>query len=131
MNNCIKHTCYLHLCMAISSAALAQDLATDPEREEDDEPNQHAILEPLGTESEEEERARWLLEGAELVLKPADLLPASRLRTDTANTRAGWALGGERGFAQEWWEDRVRFGATVSTSQKLCGPSDKGMGRNY
>ena len=54
--------------LLMPAIALAQ---ADPveEREEDDEPNQHAILEPLGTESEEE-RSRWLLEGAELVLKP-------------------------------------------------------------
>ena len=42
MSNFIKHTCYLHLCMAVSCVALAQDLATEPEREEDDEPNQQA-----------------------------------------------------------------------------------------
>ena len=122
MNSFIKHTCYLVLCMAASCVVLAQDLPTEPEREEDDEPNQHAILEPLGTESEEE-RARWLLEGAELVLKPRTYY--LHRDYDTANTRAGWALGGGLEFRSGWWEDRVRFGATISTSQKLYGPSDK------
>ena len=122
MNSFIKHTCYLLLCMAASCVVLAQDLPTEPEREEDDEPNQHAILEPLGTESEEE-RARWLLEGAELVLKPRTYY--LHRDYDTANTRAGWALGGGLEFRSGWWEDRVRFGATISTSQKLYGPSDK------
>ena len=42
-----------------------------------------------------------------------------------ANTRAGWALGGGLEFRSGWWKDRVRFGATVSTSQKVYGPSDK------
>ena len=92
------------------------------EREDDDEPNQHAILEPLGTESEEE-RSRWLLEGAELVLKPRTYY--LHRDYDTANTRAGWALGGGLEFRSGWWQDRVRFGATISTSQKLYGPSDK------
>jgi hypothetical protein len=33
--------------------------------------------------------------------------------------RSRWLL------ASGWWQDRVRFGATLSTSQKLYGPSDK------
>ena len=107
--------------LLMPAIALAQ--ADQPEeREEDDEPNQHAILEPLGTESEEE-RSRWLLEGAELVLKPRTYY--LHRDYDTANTRAGWALGGGLEFRSGWWQDRVRFGATVSTSQKLYGPSDK------
>ena len=66
-----------------SGALFAQELTQEPEREEDDEPNQHAILEPLGTESEEE-RSRWLLEGAELVLKPRTYY--LHRDYDTANT---------------------------------------------
>jgi len=80
------------------------------EREEDDEPNQHAILEPLGTESDEE-RSRWLLDGAELVLKPRTYY--LHRDYDAASTRAGWALGGGLEFRSGWWQDRVRFGATV------------------
>ena len=114
--------CFLALMLASFGLALAQDPLAEPERDDDDEPNQHAILEPLGTESEEE-RSRWLLEGAELVLKPRTYY--LHRDYDTANTRAGWALGGGLEFRSGWWEDRVRFGATISTSQKLYGPSDK------
>jgi hypothetical protein len=91
-------------------------------REEDEEPNQHAILEPVGTESASE-RSQWLLDGAELVLKPRTYYLYRDY--DVANTRAGWALGGGLEFRSGWWQDRIRFGATVSTSQKLYGPSDK------
>lgn len=109
------------MCLAMPSIALAQTALSEL-REEDDEPNQHAILEPVGTESASE-RSQWLLDGAELVLKPRTYY--LHRDYDAANTRAGWALGGGLEFRSGWWEDRVRFGATVSTSQKLYGPSDK------
>ena len=99
--------------------ALAQMVPSE-QREEDDEPNQQTILEPIGAESE---RSQWLLEGAELVLKPRTYY--LHRGYDVADTRAGWALGGGLEFRSGWWEDRVRFGATVSTTQKLYGPSDK------
>jgi len=113
---------FLALMLASSGLALAQDPLAEPERDDDEEPNQHAVLEPLGTESEEE-RSRWLLEGAELVLKPRTYY--LHRDYDVANTRAGWALGGGLEFRSGWWQDRVRFGATISTSQKLYGPSHK------
>ena len=109
------------ICLAMPGIAWAQTDSAEL-REEDDEPNQHAILEPVGTESASE-RSQWLLEGAELVLKPRTYY--LHRDYDVANTRAGWALGGGLEFRSGWWEDRVRFGATVSTSQKLYGPSDQ------
>ena len=95
-------------------------LATSEQREEDDEPNQQDILEPLGVESK---RSQWLLEGAELVAKPRTYY--LHRDYDLADTRAGWALGGALEFRSGWWQDRVRLGATLSTTQKLYGPSDK------
>ena len=65
--------CWVTLALAMTGMAQAQDPLAEPERDDDEEPNQHAVLEPLGTESEEE-RSRWLLEGAELVLKPRTYL---------------------------------------------------------
>jgi hypothetical protein len=108
-------------CLAMPGIAWAQTESAEL-RAEDDEPNQHAVLEPVGTESASE-RSQWLLDGAELVLKPRTYY--LHRDYDVANTRAGWALGGGLEFRSGWWKDRVRFGATVSTSQKLYGPSDK------
>ena len=109
------------ICLAMPGIAWAQTDSAEL-REEDEEPNQHAILEPVGTESASE-RSQWLLDGAELVLKPRTYY--LHREYDVANTRAGWALGGGLEFRSGWWQDRIRFGATVSTSQKLYGPSDK------
>jgi hypothetical protein len=36
-----------------------------------------------------------------------------------------WAQGGGLSYATPWWKDRLRFGATLYTSQKLYGPADK------
>jgi hypothetical protein len=58
--------CCLSLC-AVSIGAAAQQQLGDEERVDDDEPNQHSIIEPIGTESD---RSQWFFEGAELVLKP-------------------------------------------------------------
>jgi len=101
-------------------AAFAQIDVPSEAREEDDEPNQQDVFESLGAESE---RSRWFLDGAELVLRPRTYY--LHRDYDVANTRAGWALGGGLEFRSGWWQDRVRFGATLSTSQKLYGPSDK------
>ena len=79
--------CWVTLALAMTGMAQAQDPLAEPERDDDEEPNQHAVLEPLGTESEEE-RSRWLLEGAELVLKPRTYY--LHRDYDVANTRAGW-----------------------------------------
>ena len=74
------------ICLAMPVTAWAQTGSAEL-REEDEEPNQHAILEPVGTESASE-RSQWLLDGAELVLKPrTDDLYRDY---DVANTRAGW-----------------------------------------
>lgn len=101
-------------------AAFAQIDVPSEAREEDDEPNQQDVFESLGAESE---RSRWFLDEAELVLRPRTYY--LHRDYDVANTRAGWALGGGLEFRSGWWQDSVRFGATLSTSQKLYGPSDK------
>jgi hypothetical protein len=44
---------------------------------------------------------------------------------DVADTRAGWALGGGLEFRSGWWQDRIRLGATLATSQKIYGPEEK------
>ena len=105
--------------LLMPAIALAQTAPME-EREEDDEPNQQDVFESLGAESE---RSRWFLDGAELVFRPRTYY--LHRDYDVANTRAGWALGGGLEFRSGWWQDRVRFGATLSTSQKLYGPSDK------
>lgn len=115
-----RYSSYVLLWMMASGQVLAQVPSAETAREEDDEPNQHDVFAPLGTESD---RSRWLLEGAELVLKPRTYY---LYRTyDEADTRAGLALGGGLEFRSGWWQDRLRLGATVSTSQKLYGPSNK------
>ena len=99
---------------------VSAQMVPSEQREEDDEPNQQVILEPIGVESE---RTQWLFEGAELVLKPRTYY--LHRDYDVADTRAGWALGGGLEFRSGWWQDRIRLGATLSTTQKLYGPSDK------
>ena len=110
----------LSMAVVMPFAAFAQIDVPSEAREEDDEPNQQDVFESLGAESE---RSRWFLDGAELVLRPRTYY--LHRDYDVANTRAGWALGGGLEFRSGWWQDRVRFGATLSTSQKLYGPSDK------
>lgn len=112
--------CCLSTVVVMPYAAFAQVDVPSDAREEDDEPNQQDVFESLGAESE---RSRWFLDGAELVLRPRTYY--LHRDYDVANTRAGWALGGGLEFRSGWWQDRVRFGATLSTSQKLYGPSDK------
>ena len=83
-----RYSSYVLLWMMASGQVLAQVPSAETAREEDDEPNQHDVFAPLGTESD---RSRWLLEGAELVLKPRTYY---LYRTyDEADTRAGLALG--------------------------------------
>ena len=36
-----------------------------------------------------------------------------------------WAQGGALDYDSAWWKDRLRIGATLYTTQKLYGPSDK------
>ena len=110
----------LSMAVVMPFAAFAQIDVPSEAREEDDEPNQQDVFESLGAESD---RSRWFLDGAELVLRPRTYY--LHRDYDVANTRAGWALGGGLEFRSGWWQDRVRFGATLSTSQKLYGPSDK------
>ena len=110
----------LSMAVVMPFAVFAQIDVPSEAREEDDEPNQQDVFESLGAESE---RSRWFLDGAELVLRPRTYY--LHRDYDVANTRAGWALGGGLEFRSGWWQDRVRFGATLSTSQKLYGPSDK------
>ena len=82
---------------AVSMGAAAQAPLGDEERDDDDEPNQHSIIEPIGTESD---RSQWFFEGAELVLKPRTYY--LHRDYDAANTREGLALGGALEFRSGW-----------------------------
>jgi hypothetical protein len=48
----------------------------------------------------------------------------NREREQLPNSEA-WAQGGALDYDSAWWKDRVRIGATLYTTQKLYGPSDK------
>lgn len=43
-----------------------------------------------------------------------------------ASESEAWALGGSAGFKTGYFRERVAFGATAYTSQRLYGPEDKG-----
>ncbi len=40
-------------------------------------------------------------------------------------TSEAWALGGSLSYTSGWWRERLSFGGTAYTSQKLYGPEDK------
>ena len=48
----------------------------------------------------------------------------NRVRDDNPNLET-WAQGGALSYATPSWKNRLRFGATLYTSQKLYGPKDK------
>jgi hypothetical protein len=106
--------------LASSSQLFAQEVAEEDDRVIDEEPNQDTTMDALGTDSA---RSKWFLEDAELVLKPRTYY--LHRGYDVADTRAGWALGGGLEFRSGWWQDRIRLGATLATSQKLYGPEEK------
>jgi len=41
------------------------------------------------------------------------------------NAKETWATGGWLAYKSGWWRDRINFGTTLYTSQKLYGPKDK------
>ncbi len=111
----------LSLVILVSPPQLrAQEVADEDDRVIDEEPNQDTTMDALGTDSA---RSKWFLEDAELVLKPRTYY--LHRGYDVADTRAGWALGGGLEFRSGWWQDRIRLGATLATSQKLYGPEEK------
>lgn len=84
------------------------------------EPNQQSSVETLPLE-DRERAAFW--DDSTLVLKPRTYyLQRDR---DTKQDNVGWALGGALEYHSGWYRDQLRFSATVYTSQKLYGPSDK------
>jgi hypothetical protein len=84
------------------------------------EPNQQSSVETIHLE-DQERAAFW--DDSTLVLKPRTYyLHRDR---DTKQDNVGWALGGALEYQSGWFRDRLRLSATVYTSQKLYGPSDK------
>lgn len=65
----------------------------------------------------------FIWENASLLLKPRTYYMESRL--DDGNDLEAWALGGALEYRTGALFDRFSLGATVYTSQKLHGPSDK------
>ena len=106
--------------LAFTPQVFAQEVAEEDDRVIDEEPNQDTTMDALGTDST---RSQWFFEDAELVLKPRTYY--LHRGYDVADTRAGWALGGGLEFRSGWWQDRIRLGATLATSQKLYGPEEK------
>jgi len=106
--------------LASTPQLFAQEVAEQDDRVIDEEPNQDTTMDALGTDSA---RSKWFFEDAELVLKPRTYY--LHRGYDVADTRAGWALGGGLEFRSGWWQDRLRLGATLATSQKLYGPEEK------
>ena len=106
--------------LAFTPQLFAQEAAEEDDRVIDEEPNQDTTMDALGTDLE---RSKWFFEDAELVLKPRTYY--LHRGYDVADTRAGWALGGGLEFRSGWWQDRIRLGATLATSQKLYGPEEK------
>lgn len=86
----------------------------------DHEPNQKSSIEPIEI-GEDDASAFW--DDTQLLLKPRTYF-LNRDR-DTKPDNEGWALGGALEYKSGWWQDSIRAAATVYTSQKLYGPSDK------
>lgn len=84
------------------------------------EPNQQSNIKPTIAE---EEALPGFWDGSSLVLKPRTYY-LNRDR-DKNPDNAGWALGGALEYKSGWWLERLQAAATVFTSQKLYGPSDK------
>jgi len=85
-----------------------------------EEPNQQSSIEPIGVE---EPAGGSFWKDSALILKPRSyLLVRDR---DTAQDNVGWALGGALEYKSGWLLDQLQINATLFTSQKLYGPSDK------
>lgn len=98
------------LMFMLSSPVLAVDL----------EPNQQSSVKTFSIE-DQDRAAFW--DDSTLVLKPRTYyLHRDR---DTNQDNVGWALGGALEYKSGWYHDQLRVGATLYTSQKLYGPSDK------
>jgi len=65
----------------------------------------------------------FIWDDASLVLQPRSYYLDSQ--RDNSNDREAWALGGALQYRTGAFRDRFSLGATVYTSQKLYGPSDK------
>lgn len=84
------------------------------------EPNQQSRVEPIAIEDEE---LPAFIDGTSFVLKPRTYyLDRNR---DSRPDNVGWALGGALEYKSGWWQKKFRAAATLYTSQKLYGPSDK------
>ena len=95
-------------------------LSSSPVWAADLEPNQQNSVETLPLE-DQKRNAFW--DDSTLVLKPRTYyLHRDR---DTKPDNVGWALGGALEYQSGWYRDQLNVSATVYTSQKLYGPSDK------
>lgn len=84
------------------------------------EPNQQSRVQPL---IKQQDLEPGFVEGSSLLLKPRSYY-LNRNR-DTNPDTAGWALGGALQYRSGYWQQWLRLGATLFTSQKLYGPDDK------
>lgn len=84
------------------------------------EPNQQSRVEPIEID---DKVLPGFVEGTSFVLKPRSYY-LNRNR-DSRPDNVGWALGGALEYKSGWWQENLRVAATLYTSQKLYGPSDK------
>lgn len=105
---------------AAISAAMCVPSAAHAVTPTDIEPNQQSAVTPL---LEQQDALPGFADGTSLVLKPRSYY--LNRDYDTGADRAGWALGGALAYSSGWWQEVLQLNATLYTSQKLYGPSDK------
>lgn len=110
------------VCTPFAAASAQQGKAEDgsPELQVGFEPNQDDRVSTLEVESDRDTR---FLAGSSLLLKPRTYY-LNRDRDENPDS-VGLALGGALEYRSGWWKDGLQVGATLFTSQKLYGPSDK------
>jgi hypothetical protein len=105
--------------------------ATEPDYRSFEKPAPESALDMDGTFSPEPEPEEttvtnfrnFIWDDASLLLAPRSYYMDSQ--RDHSNDREAWALGGALQYRTGTFRDRFNLGATVYTSQKLYGPSDK------
>jgi hypothetical protein len=105
--------------------------ATEPDYRSFEEPAPNSVLDlngPFVPVPEPKERPvtrirNFLWNDASLLLAPRSYYMDNQ--RDDSNDREAWALGGALQYRSGSFRERFSLGATVYTSQKLHGPSDK------
>jgi len=105
--------------------------ATEPDYRSFEEPPPESALDPYGSftappdpeKTPATEFKGFIWDDASLVLQPRSYYLDSQ--RDNSNDRKAWALGGALQYRTGSLRDRFSLGATIYTSQKLHGPSDK------